>query len=310
MPPRNQQHHPSIHSSGSSSAQGARTPEEHPHAPAFHGYRPDSRPIERRKERLKGFTMRLRERRRSHRLRNEIAPDALLRAAGKGRRRRRKAALALSAAAIGVGSGSYATTISPGDPSAPVTAEKVLPEAGLMRLDASQFKSSDRLKEAIAQEEGVRLTVYRDVGGHLTVGVGHRVTAADGLSLGDTVSYDHAIDLLERDLALAEGIVRGIVGDLPLFQNEFDALVDLVYNVGEGTVSAARSPSLNAAIAQSDYDGIGRQLVYKQSNGRFAPGLAYRSERRTAIFRRARYEDPRPAQVALAKGADVTAELS
>lgn len=310
MPPRDPQHHPSTHSSDMAPGQSARTQGAGPRPSPLYGYRPDSRPIARRKERIKGFTRRLRERSRSHRLPNEITPDALLRAAGTGRRRRRKAALALSAAAIGLGSGAFATTISASNTAENVTVEKVLPEAGLMRLDASQYTSSDRLKEAIAQEEGVRLTVYRDVGGHLTVGVGHRVTASDGLSLGDTISYDHAIDLLEQDLALAEGIVRDLVGDLPLFQNEFDALVDLVYNVGEGTVSAARSPSLNSAIAQGDHDAIAEQLVYQQSNGRFAPGLAYRSERRTAIFLHARYEDPRPAEVALAKGPDGIAEVT
>jgi GH24 family phage-related lysozyme (muramidase) len=179
-----------------------------------------------------------------------------------------------------------------------------------IRVPTDQLTASMQLMEAIAQEEGVRLTVYRDVAGNPTVGVGHRVTASDGLQVGDVISYDHAIDLLERDLAASEAIVGAMVGDLPLFQHEFDALVDLVYNVGEGTVSRANSPALHRAIANADHAAIAEELIYEKAGGSFAAGLAYRSVRRQSIFTEGLYEDPRPHDAALSTASDIAADIA
>ena len=101
------------------------------------------------------------------------------------------------------------------------------------------------------------------------------------------------IDFLEQDIAIAERAVARLAGDLPLLQNEFDALVDLVFNVGEGNVSVERSPQLNEAIAAADYDAIAQELDYHHARGRIAKGLVYRSERRANIFLDASYENPR-----------------
>lgn len=161
------------------------------------------------------------------------------------------------------------------------------------RKPAQMLKVSDEMKEALIQEEGVRTTVYRDVAGYPTVGVGHLVLPEDGLRVGDTVSEARILDFLERDLAKAEDAVARLTGDLPLYQNEFDALVDLVFNVGEGNVSERKSPRLNAAISARDYNGIAQELDYHHAGGQKANGLINRSERRNAIFLDASYEDPR-----------------
>lgn len=271
---------------------------------------PDARPIKRRRERLRGFSKRLRERSRPRSFRNEPSRNTPHAPSALRHRHTRKAALAMSAAALSVGSGAIGSTPIASQSFGSEIVELALPDAGVMRLSASQLTSSTSLKEALAQEEGVRLTVYSDAGGYATVGVGHRVTASDGLSVGDTITYDRAIDLLERDLDLAEGIVRDLVGDLPLFQHEFDALVDLAYNVGQGTVTPERSPALNAAIGRADYKAISDELMYQKVDGSFTSGLAYRSERRKAIFRHALYDDPRPEDVALPRTTQIEEELA
>ena len=141
----------------------------------------------------------------------------------------------------------------------------------------------------------MRRTVYPDPIGLPTVGVGHLVTPSDGLRVGEQVSYDRILDLFERDLRAAEDAVGRLVGELPLFQHEFDALVDLVYNVGEGGVSEAQSPRLNAGIAEGDYAAIAAELAYHRAGGGTAGGLVHRSERRIAMFTAADYADPRVA---------------
>lgn len=204
--------------------------------------------------------------------------------------RKRKAALALSAGVVSM-SGAAVGIISL-DP-APARAA---PLAGpLVRLPARDLRASQDLKEALVEEEGVRDTVYLDVAGHPTVGVGHLVAPGDGLRLGERVGYDRILEFLDVDVGEAEAAVTRIVGDLPLFQHEYDALVDLVYNVGEGTLSPKRSPRLAAAIASRDYAAIAEELEYRFAGGQMARGLAFRSDRRMRMFLGASYGNPREA---------------
>ena len=221
------------------------------------------------------------------RRRNKNAKD-------KGGISKRKAALAMSAAVM-----SMSTAAVDADRYADRSSAVSFMDATQMRVDVARLSASEAMKEALAEEEGVRLTVYRDVAGYPTVGVGHLVTPADGLKVGDTISYERALDLLEKDLKTAEKGVKRLVGDLPLYQHEFDALVDLVYNVGEGNVSPDESPMLNEAIAQRNHDAIAAELDYRHAAGSVAKGLIYRSERRAAIFMEAAYDDPRPIEISV-----------
>lgn len=192
-------------------------------------------------------------------------------------------ALALSAGVMGL-----STAAMPAPKPPPIESKK-----SERRRPAALLTASDELLEAMIEEEGARRTVYRDVAGYPTVGVGHLVTRADHLEVGDRVSRDQVLDFLERDVAEAQQAVRRLVGDLPLAQNEYDALVDLAFNVGEGNLSAERSPGLNAAIAARDYEAIAAELDYHHAAGQMARGLVYRSVRRENIFLDASYADPR-----------------
>jgi|TARA_Y100000815_G_scaffold235107_1_gene227570 GH24 family phage-related lysozyme (muramidase) len=205
----------------------------------------------------------------------------------------RKAATAmLTAGAVGL-----AAFTNPFGPSRPFggTADthEVFEDPTQSRLAAHKIGTSAEFKRALIEEEGVRYIVYRDVAGYPTVGVGHLIDPQDGLRVGDRVSKQQILEFLEIDLAEAERHVRELVGDLPLYQHEFDALVDLVYNVGPGNVAEDESPRLNAAIQARDYDAIAAELNYTHAAGQVARGLEFRSERREKMFSEASYEDPR-----------------
>ncbi|GMM92989.1 lysozyme [Qipengyuania sp. MTN3-11] len=163
------------------------------------------------------------------------------------------------------------------------------------RMPAPLLKASAKFKKALIEEEGVRYVVYRDVAGYPTVGVGHLIDEGDNLRVGDRVNKQQVLDFLEGDLIEAEEGVRQLVGDLPLHQHEFDALVDLVYNVGLGNVSESESPRLNAAVQSGDYRRIASELDYTHAGGEVARGLEFRSDRRAKIFLDAHYENPRGA---------------
>jgi lysozyme len=220
---------------------------------------------------------------------------------------KRKAALALSAGVMGISTAAIGAI--PTEP-ANVAGQVDNP---LVRLPASGLRASEELKRALVQEEGVRDTVYRDVAGYATVGCGHLVAPADGLRVGDRVSYEKILDFLERDLLEAQATVVQKVGSLPLYQHEFDALVDLVYNVGPGALTAKKSPRLVEAIAAGDYNAIAAELQYRYAGGQMARGLAFRSDRRTRMFMNASYGGPRSAgsvAVASLAGSPVPAEGS
>ena len=213
----------------------------------------------------------------------------------KLRRRLKRAPWALAAVSVAAGSlGSCA----PGQTSDDVRGwsyqTNLKTNPNFTRVNAALLATSERMRKALAQEEGMRLTVYRDVAGYPTVGIGHLVRPEDGLKVGDRITREQAMAFLAQDLKTAEQAVVDVVGDLKLYQHEFDALVDLAYNVGEGTLSESESPDLNRAIAQADYTGIAQELDYRFAGGRIAGGLVHRSERRAQIFREANYADVRP----------------
>lgn len=208
--------------------------------------------------------------------------------------KRKRAALAITAAGMGFGAAGMVPPVETAH------SQVAAYEAGTLQYAAdrqhpARLAASDALREAMIEEEGVRSRVYRDVAGYLTVGIGHLVRPRDGLSLGDTVSRDRILDFFDEDLALAEAAARRLAGDTPLFQNEFDALVDLVYNVGEGNVSNERSPRLNAALEDGDYRAVAEELEYTTARGQVANGLVYRSQRRARMFLNGVYDDPRDA---------------
>ena len=133
-------------------------------------------------------------------------------------------------------------------------------------------------------EGGSKLTVYQDTALHDTVGVGHKVVPKDNLKQGDQITQTESDTLFSGDLATAEKGVKSLVGSLDLSQNEFDALTDLTFNVGVGTLKN-KSPALNTAIKNGDYKEMGRQLTYtKDSAGNRQGGLVTRSKDRTVLF--------------------------
>jgi RHS repeat-associated protein len=161
--------------------------------------------------------------------------------------------------------------------------------------DVSNLHANDAMKQKIKQSEGLpgtkgdpALKVYKDGAGNLTVGWGHKVTAADGLKLGDTIKTDQAQKMFDSDLSSKESSVASALtsnGGHQFSQGEFNAFVDLTYNAGPGALSTSMSPSLMKDMNAGDYTGMSGQLRYtKDSAGNVEPGLVTRSDDRKDIF--------------------------
>ena len=150
------------------------------------------------------------------------------------------------------------------------------------KLDTSQ-KGQDHIKKH--ENDGYSKDYVHDDGaGNLTAGYGHKVTPSDNMTQGQHVPQSQAEQLLQADLPSAEAVVENLVGNLPVSQNEFDALTDLAYNVGPVKLTSTNSPGLHKTIAAGDYKGIQKNLVYTKANGKQMPGLIDRSQARQKLF--------------------------
>lgn len=73
-----------------------------------------------------------------------------------------------------------------------------------------------------------------DIAGNRTIGYGHLVEPGESFPHG--VTMDQALDLLDRDINAAVAQVNRAL-NVPLAQNQFDALVDLAFNEGSDSVA-------------------------------------------------------------------------
>ena len=144
------------------------------------------------------------------------------------------------------------------------------------------MKTSEKGLQFIRREEGERLTAYADIIGVWTIGVGHTGTV-DGkpVAKGMVISADKSQELLSADLSKFESAITRLV-KVPLKQYEFDALVSLVFNIGE--TNFARSTLLKKLNA-NDFKGAAEQfLAWKNAGGRPVQGLLNRRKREKDMF--------------------------
>lgn len=139
-------------------------------------------------------------------------------------------------------------------------------------------------------EEGFRPEAYDDarpdyilqpgdkVIGTLTIGFGH--TGRD-VYIGMTVTMDEAKTMLLQDTMKAQLTVNTYV-DVPLSQDEFDALVDFVYNIGpENFKESTVLKLLNAG----SMDEAAKHLEdWQYSKGVKLAGLLRRRQAEEALF--------------------------
>ena len=128
------------------------------------------------------------------------------------------------------------------------------------------------------QFEGCELTAYQDQVGVWTIGYGHTGT---GVGAGLTITQDQAEALLLSDVSAAASYVNQAV-TIALAQQEFDALVDFVFNLGRGAFAGSTLlRQLNAgnfAVAAAQFD------VWDHAGGQVVAGLLRRRQAETALF--------------------------
>ena len=147
------------------------------------------------------------------------------------------------------------------------------------------MKMSDECRHQVTEpSEGLRLTAYRDCVGIWTIGYGHTSKAGKPRVFpGQIISNKEADAILAADLNTFETGVSSMLADIKgVKQYEFDALVDLAFNIGLG---AFRSSSLlrayrfgNKAVAADKF------MDWVRGGGKVLPGLVTRRKKDRAWF--------------------------
>ena len=132
--------------------------------------------------------------------------------------------------------------------------------------------------ELTEQFEGLRLTAYQDQVGVWTIGYGH--TGPD-VYPGLTITQNEATSLLLHDVATAAGCVNRLV-TVALAQDEFDALVDFVFNLG---TQAFAGSTLLRLLNSGDFNGaIGEFAKWDHAGGQVVAGLLRRRLAEAQLF--------------------------
>jgi lysozyme len=144
-------------------------------------------------------------------------------------------------------------------------------------------KTSEGGKNLIKEFEGFRATAYICPAGVVTVGYGTTRIQSKSVQLGTTITTDEADMLLEEDLKTFEDAInQNVRGEIS--QNQFDALVAFVYNVGAGNF---KKSTLLKKINAGDFNQAADEfLKWNKAGGKVLKGLTRRRTAERELFLR------------------------
>ena len=129
----------------------------------------------------------------------------------------------------------------------------------------------------IKKFEGLELEAYQCAAGVWTIGYGH----TKDVQPGDVWSESHANHMLEVELEEFEEYINDNV-TVALSQNQFDALVSWVYNLGPANLKAS---TMLKVLNSGDYEGVPAQIKrWNKAGGKVLEGLIRRREAEALLF--------------------------
>ena len=152
-------------------------------------------------------------------------------------------------------------------------------------MTAEQKQKSGGSNMEISQEglalikkfEGCELEAYKCAAGVWTIGYG----STKGVKEGDSISQEDADKLLTHEMKEYEGYINDLV-EVDLEQNQFDALVSWVFNLGPAKL---KSSTLLKVLNAKDYEGVPAQIKrWNKAGGKVLQGLVRRREAESLLF--------------------------
>jgi lysozyme len=89
------------------------------------------------------------------------------------------------------------------------------------------MKFSQKGEKLLINEEGYKNEPYLDVAGHWTIGIGHKIKQGERFT---TLTDAEVIQLMKKDIEPIECFINNYMPRLT--QNQFDALVIFIFNIG------------------------------------------------------------------------------
>ena len=139
------------------------------------------------------------------------------------------------------------------------------------------MKISEEGKSLIKKFEGCELEAYKCAAGVWTIGYGHIKTAVEGMKI-DQATAD---ELFDEEIVEYENYVNTTVS-VPLSQNQFDAIVSWVFNLGNGNLQAS---TMLKVINSGDHAGVPAQIKrWNKAGGKVLEGLIRRREAEALLY--------------------------
>ena len=129
----------------------------------------------------------------------------------------------------------------------------------------------------IKKFEGCELEAYQCSAGVWTIGYGHTKDVEEC----DTISKDQAEEMLVEELHEYENYVNEYV-NVALSQNQFDALVSWVYNLGPANLKAS---TMLKVLNEGKYEDVPYQMKrWNKAGGKVLDGLVRRREAEALLY--------------------------
>ena len=129
----------------------------------------------------------------------------------------------------------------------------------------------------IKKFEGCELESYKCAAGVWTIGYG----STNGVKEGMKISPERADMLLLEDVEVFEESINKLV-EVPLEQNQFDALVSWTFNLGSTNL---KNSTLLKVLNDKDYEGVPAQIKrWNKAGGEVLQGLVRRREAEALLF--------------------------
>jgi len=129
--------------------------------------------------------------------------------------------------------------------------------------------------------EGFSSVIYQDVGGLPTIGYGHLILPQEKPLFKTSITEAEAISLLKKDILLAGRAVTRLI-NIPLRNNQFDALVSFTFNLGSGTLQRS---SLRHKVNREEHEDVPAEFMrWVWAGGKRLPGLIRRRKAEAELY--------------------------
>ncbi|RZJ51840.1 MAG: hypothetical protein EOO44_13680, partial [Flavobacterium sp.] len=134
------------------------------------------------------------------------------------------------------------------------------------RVDPKTLKASDKLIEFIKDWEKLYNKAYNDSKDYCTIGYGHLIKKkkCEDITIPDEfkngITEAEATKLFKEDLKVFEKAVQRDV-TVKLYQREFDALVDILFNCGAYFLSSGKAPKLYKNLLDEKYEDAAKEFL-------------------------------------------------